>query len=85
MTDVSVVVVCPECGSFWPAQGGEPQCENPRHQHERVEVHRHRSVVPLPDGTEVSAVSFVEADPYGRSAVPDFGLYLDTRWAPPWE
>jgi hypothetical protein len=85
VTDIRVVVACPECGSFWPAAGGAPQCTDPEHHHQRFEVHRHRSAVPLPDGTEVSAVSFDEAGPYGRSAVPDFGLYLDPRWAPPWE
>jgi protein-tyrosine phosphatase len=29
-------------------------------------------------------VSFDSNDPYGREAQPDFGLYLDQRWSPPW-
>jgi protein-tyrosine phosphatase len=38
----------------------------------------------LPDGTPVVAVSFDAADPYGREQPPDYGLYLDHRWEPPW-
>ncbi len=47
-------------------------------------MHRHRTSVVLPDDTEVMAVSFDETDPYGRDRWPDFGLYLDGRWRPPW-
>jgi hypothetical protein len=47
--------------------------------------HAHRSVVVLPDGTSVIPVSCDADDPYGRDVLPDFGLYLDYRWAPPWE
>jgi protein-tyrosine phosphatase len=47
-------------------------------------VHRHRTVVVLPDGTEVTAVSFDARDPYARDRPPDYGLYLDSRWQPPW-
>lgn len=47
--------------------------------------HSHRSVVALPDGTRVVAVSYDPDDPYKREVLPDFGLYLDQRWAPPWE
>lgn len=46
--------------------------------------HHHRSPVTLPDGTTVTAVSFDETGPYRRAAPPDFGLYLDQRWDPPW-
>lgn len=46
--------------------------------------HRHRTAVSLPDGTTVTAVSFDAADPYGRGRRPDYGLYLDHRWQPPW-
>lgn len=83
MTDITVVMACAECGSFW-AAGTVPMCEDPRHDVRRFEVHRHRTVVALPDGTEVIAASFDAADPYGRDMPPDFGLYLDVRWAPPW-
>lgn len=38
----------------------------------------------MPDGTEVTAVSFGSTDPYAREVAPDFGLYLDERWRPPW-
>jgi protein-tyrosine phosphatase len=38
----------------------------------------------MPDGTTITAVSFDDADPYSRVAPPDFGLYLDRRWSPPW-
>ncbi|MEN3273198.1 MAG: hypothetical protein V7636_1959 [Actinomycetota bacterium] len=44
--------------------------------------HRHLDAVTLPDGTTVVAVSFSSA--YERDAPPDFGLYLDERWDPPW-
>jgi protein-tyrosine phosphatase len=40
--------------------------------------------VALPSGAEVWAVSFEEDDPYGRDEDPDFGLYFDEKWAPPW-
>ena len=46
--------------------------------------HVHRSVVRLPDGTRVTAVSYDASDPYRRDEPPAFGLYLDPRWAPPW-
>ena len=38
----------------------------------------------LPDGTELTAVSFGSVDPYARDVPPDFGLYFDERWRPPW-
>ena len=44
--------------------------------------HVHRDAVTLPDGTTVVAVTFTPA--YERDAAPDFGLYLDERWSPPW-
>ena len=44
--------------------------------------HRHLDAVALPDGTTVVAVSFNPA--YERDTAPDFGLYLDERWDPPW-
>jgi protein-tyrosine phosphatase len=47
-------------------------------------IHRHRSVVVLPDGTLCVACSFDAADPYGRDEEPDYGLYFDRRWQPPW-
>lgn len=47
------------------------------------DLHVHRTTVELPDGTPVTAVSFI-GDPYSRDAAPAFGLYLDARWDPPW-
>jgi protein-tyrosine phosphatase len=49
-----------------------------------AELHRHRSVVILPGGTPIVAVSFDAHDPYTRDDPPDYGLYLDGRWQPPW-
>jgi hypothetical protein len=46
--------------------------------------HTHRAPVALPDGTTVVPVSYLDADPYSRDHPPDYGLYLDPRWAPPW-
>lgn len=45
--------------------------------------HRHLDAVTLPDGTIVWAASF-RKDDYTRDRAPDFGLYLDSRWRPPW-
>jgi protein-tyrosine phosphatase len=52
--------------------------------HHRLESHLHRTRVVLPDITELTAVSFGSADLYAREVSPDFGLYLDERWQPPW-
>jgi hypothetical protein len=41
-------------------------------------------VVILPDGTKVTAASFGARGPYARDRQPDYGLYLDRRWQPPW-
>jgi hypothetical protein len=85
VTDITVVVVCPDCRTFWPVEG-DAACADPAHggRHRRHELHRHRTPVRLPDGTPVTAVSYDEADPYGRDDPPDYGLYLDARWRPPW-
>ena len=49
------------------------------------EVHVHRTAVTFDDGTVVTGVTFLDADPYTRETVePAFGLYLDDRWRPPW-
>ncbi|HEY8543587.1 MAG TPA: protein-tyrosine phosphatase family protein [Acidimicrobiales bacterium] len=79
-----VVVLCGTCGTFWDEGAGEPGCADAAHEHQRFDVHVHRDVVTLPDGTAVTAVSFDEADPYARDRAPDHGLYLDARWQPPW-
>ena len=46
--------------------------------------HVHRDLVHLPDGTPCIAVSFSDDAPYARDVSPDFGLYFDARWEPPW-
>ena len=48
------------------------------------EAHRHRTPVVFPSGAELLAVSFDADDAYTRERRPDFGLYLDEKWAPPW-
>ena len=50
------------------------------------EQHVHRTAVTFEDGTVVTGVTFLDADPYTRAdgVSPAFGLYLDERWSPPW-
>jgi len=78
-----MVTVCVECRLSWPVDG-QALCSDAGHTHGPWEVHRHVSEVRLPDETCVTAVSFDEAAPYERESRPDFGLYLDERWEPPW-
>lgn len=79
------LTVCPTCRVGWP-EGDEPTCSVlEEHQHVPFEAHRHRTPVMLPSGAELWAVSFDASDPYSRDRAPDFGLYLDEKWAPPWE
>jgi hypothetical protein len=47
-------------------------------------MHHHLSVVRLPEGTEVTAVTFDARGPYARRVPPGYGLYFDPRWQPPW-
>ncbi len=47
-------------------------------------AHVHRTPVQFVDGTTVMGVRFLGDDPYVRDDPPDFGLYLDENWAPPW-
>lgn len=83
VTDSYFVIACAECGAFWTAADAA-KCVNPEHHRQHYEVHRHRTLVVLPDGTEVVAASFDAADPYTRDQAPEYGLYLDYRWQPPW-
>jgi hypothetical protein len=46
--------------------------------------HRHLDTVTLPGGARVVAASFAGGTAYRRATAPDFGLYLDPRWQPPW-
>jgi hypothetical protein len=50
-----------------------------------VQPHAHRDAVTFADGTTVVGARFLVDDPYERDQAPTFGLYLDGRWAPPWD
>src|SRR5882757_669208 len=82
--DIRVVVVCATCQVHWYADRESAKCTNSEHAHRRIELHRHRSAVILPDGASIMAVSFDTDDPYTRDRSPDYGLYLDYQWQPPW-
>jgi hypothetical protein len=84
VVDITIVMACEERQLWWPMDASEPSCTDPTHDHLEYEVHRHRTPVLLPDGSRIVAVSFDSSDPYSREACPDFGLYLDPRWSPPW-
>lgn len=83
MGDVRVIMVCRDCGLQWDALGAG--CTETEHDHRRYEVHVHRDEVRLPDRTPVTAVSYDPTEPYARDVQPDYGLYLDPRWQPPWD
>ncbi|MDQ3763961.1 MAG: hypothetical protein M3460_20855 [Actinomycetota bacterium] len=84
MSETSVIVACAERQVFW-FLGAEPaKCTEQGHQHRQHEMHRHLDTVELPDGNRVAAASFHALDPYTRDRQPDYGLYLDRRWQPPW-
>ena len=84
MTDTRSVVVCAQCGVHWYLDDESAKCTTPDHDHQRIDLHLHRSIVVMPDETEVTAVSFDSQDPYARDRAPDFGLYLGPQWDPPW-
>jgi hypothetical protein len=84
MTQIRSVVACAQCKVHWYVDFEPAKCTDADHDHQRFDVHQHRSVVVLPDGTEVTAVSFDARDPYARELPADYGLYLDKRWQPPW-
>lgn len=83
VVDITIVMACEERRLSWPVEL-EPSCSDPTHNHFEYEVHRHRTPVILPDGSGIVAMSFDSSDPYGRETRPEFGLYLDQRWSPPW-
>jgi hypothetical protein len=84
MVDTRSVVACSECQAHWYQDCEPPKCLYPDHTHQRFEVHLHRSAVALPDGTAITALSFDATNPYVREQLPDYGLYLDDKWQPPW-
>lgn len=77
------MIACPSCATYWAAEA-TASCTDPTHARTPFELHVHRDAVALPDGTPLVAVSFDPDEPYVRDATPDFGLYLDRRWQPPW-
>jgi hypothetical protein len=84
VVETRIVIVCSQCGAFWDPAAEPASCRDSHHNHHQFESHLHRTRVVLPDSTELTAVSFGSADPYARDVLPDFGLYLDERWRPPW-
>lgn len=84
MLETRTVVVCDTCGAFWDPAAEPAACTDPTHVQRARDSHLHRTPIVMPDGTVVTAVSYGSAEPYGRDVLPDFGLYLDERWRPPW-
>jgi hypothetical protein len=84
VTETRSIMVCAECQVHWYIGHEVAKCSHSEHEHRIFEVHVHRSRVTLPDGTSVMAVSFDPVDPYSRQQNPNFGLYLDSGWNPPW-
>lgn len=84
MVKIRPLEACRETGLFWESGTEVAKCASKDHQHQQFEVHTHLDLVTLPDGTPVTAASFDFAGPYLRHPEPDFGLYLDPRWQPPW-
>ena len=85
VVEIRRAVACAECGLYWDAGSQPPRCRDGNHEHRVFEVHRHLDPVALPGGTRLTAASFDQAAPYVRARVPDYGLYLDPRWQPPWD
>ncbi|QDP98569.1 hypothetical protein FOE78_04195 [Microlunatus elymi] len=69
---------------MWDLDAETASCDDPDHDHQQHELHVHHDPVRLPDGTVITAVSYDPGHPYDRELPPDFGLYLDQRWQPPW-
>src|SRR3954447_18999124 len=83
VTETLRIESCVECQVLW-YEGQQQLCDDLRHRRTGFDVHRHRSVVVLPDGTSLTAVSFDPRAPFDREQTPDFGLYFDPQWQPPW-
>ncbi len=85
MLKIRQVVACTDCAVYWDEDAELARCRNGDHKHLVLETHLHLSPVVLPGGTQLTAASFDPADPYSRVREPDYGLYLDRRWKPPWD
>jgi hypothetical protein len=77
-------MLCAQCGLHWDKECESPKCETDGHDHQVFEVHRHLDTVTFPDGVTVIGASF-DPGSYFRGQPPDYGLYLDPQWQPPWE
>lgn len=77
-------MACATCRVSWAPGAEAPSCNDPQHEHQRRELHLHDDAVLLPNGHQIRAVSFDPVDPYARPERPDYGLYLDPHWQPPW-
>ena len=75
------ITFCRVCQSFWDSTA-EPSCTDPAHPKANHVMHVHEDSVTLPGGAVIVAASHDEG--YQRDIRPDFGLYLDDRWDPPW-
>ena len=84
MGEARWAVACTQCQVHWYVDDEPGKCTDPRHDHQQFALHEHLSVVVLPNGTEVTAASFNARDPDARDQPPDYGLYLDRHWQPPW-
>jgi hypothetical protein len=84
MTGVRSIEACTQCQVDWYVDDEPAKCTDPDHDHQQFVLHQHLAVVVLPDGTKVTAASFDARDPYARVQPPDYGLYLDPQWEPPW-
>jgi hypothetical protein len=85
VVEIRRVVACTECRLYWDEDSELAQCRSDDHEHRVFEAHRHLTPVVLPDGTRLTAASFDPVAPYSRARQPDYGLYFDSCWQPPWE
>lgn len=80
---ITTVEVCADCRVSW-AVDERAKCVDPDHSRRQAQIHQHQDLVVLPDGTPITAASFPAVEPYQRDRKPEFGLYLDPKWNPPW-
>lgn len=81
MKGTKQITACPACGTYW-VEGEAPTCADSSHTTTRHVLHVHEDEVVLPGGVTIMAASHDGG--YERRLRPDFGLYLDARWSPPW-
>jgi hypothetical protein len=81
VTGIRQITACQACQTSWD-DGSRPACVDATHAKTHHTLHVHEDDVVLPDGTTIVAVSHTAS--YTRGRTPDFGLFLDGRWSPPW-